>query len=460
MHRLRKGLSGLGIDRRVLYAPAVLALVLAARSGTGEAAPKAPQSPSHPITAYVGATLIDGSGGPPLADSLVLVDGERIRATGRQADTAVPVGARVVSVKGKYIIPGLINTHVHLASPPLPEVARAYLRRELYSGITAVRDMAGDARLLGELKREALLGEIAAPDVYYSALVAGPSFFSDPRVAVSLQGWTPGTAPWMHAVDEKSDLRQLIAEAKGTGATGIKIYADLPENLIRAVTAEAHRQGMQVWAHAFVPPTLPSVIAEAGVDSMSHADLIPYERVTPIAQRYKDLGPLDPSAAQPDPVIDRVFERMARNHVILDATVNLGYLYSSKMLSKGVAPAIARQALRHGVLICTGTDDDPDFHGVNSRLLDEIERLVLDSKLTPDEAIRAATRNGAMVLGMADQTGTVEIGKLANFIVLRANPLADIRNLRTVNTVVKRGREYLRARYVPARADLVPAATD
>lgn len=434
--------------RPVFLCRALLALILPTAAGL--AAPAQVPSPRPaPITAFVGATLIDGTGGAPVADAVIVVQGDRITALGGPSDIKVPDGASKVSLKGRYVIPGLINTHVHLASPPLPEVAKAYLRRELYSGVTTVRDMAGDARLLGELKREALRDEIASPDIYYSALVAGPGFFSDPRVAVSLEGWIPGTAPWMHAVDEKTDLRQLIAEAKGTGATGIKVYADLSEALIRDVTVEAHRQGMKVWAHAFVPPTLPSEVANSGVDSMSHADLLAYELADPVPPRYKDLSPINLAAAQPSPRIDRVLDAMARNHIVLDATVNVSYLYPSKKFPQGLAPAIAGEAFRHGVLLCTGTDDDPDFHVADSRLLDEIERLVRESGLSPMDAIRAATANGARVLGMGDQIGVLASGKTANFVVLKRDPLTDIRNLRSVEIVVKHGKQYLRSKYVP-----------
>ena len=441
--------------RSVFLCRALFGLILP----TGAVLAIPPQDPSpHPsvITAYIGATLIDGTGRAPITDSVIVVQGNRITAIGALSDIKVPDGASKVSLRGRYVIPGLVNTHVHLASPPLPEIAKAYLRRELYSGVTTVRDMAGDARLLGELKREALRGEIASPDIYYSALVAGPGFFADPRVAVSLEGWIPGTAPWMHAVDEKTDLRQLIAEAKGTGATGIKVYADLSVALIREVTAEAHRQGMKVWAHAFVPPTLPSEVAESGVDSMSHADLVAYELADPVPHRYKDLSPIDPRAAQPTPRIDRVLEVMAHNHIVLDGTVNVSYLYPSKKFPRGVAPAIAGEAFRHGVLLCTGTDDDPDFHVADSRLLDEIERLVRESGLSPMDVISAATANGALVLGIDDQVGVLANGKTASFVILKRDPLRDIRNLRSVEIVVKQGKQYPRSKYVPA-SPLVPS---
>jgi hypothetical protein len=85
---------------------------------------------------------------------------------------------QAILVPGKFLIPGLMNSHVHLATLANPSAARAYLLRELYSGVTAVRDMAGDARLLGELKREAEFDEIQSPDIYDAAVIAGPQFFT------------------------------------------------------------------------------------------------------------------------------------------------------------------------------------------------------------------------------------------------------------------------------------------
>ena len=94
----------------------------------------------------------------------------------------------------------MINSHVHRATFANPTAARAYLLRELYSGVTAVRDMAGDVRLLGELKREAEFDEIPSPDIFYAAVMAGPAFFVDPRTHQAARGRIAGEVPWMHAV--------------------------------------------------------------------------------------------------------------------------------------------------------------------------------------------------------------------------------------------------------------------
>ena len=131
--------------------------------------------------------------------------------------------------------------------------------------------------MLGELKREGSFDEIESPNIYYVALMAGPSFFSDPRSHDAALGFEPGSAPWMRAITANSDLRQIIAEARGTGATAVKIYADLLPATVSAITAEAHRQGLLVWAHAAVFPAGPMDVIKSGVDVVSHADFLAYQ---------------------------------------------------------------------------------------------------------------------------------------------------------------------------------------
>ena len=114
--------------------------------------------------------------------------------------------------------------------------------------------MAGDARYLNYLSRQASLDEISSPDIYFSALIAGVTFFKDPRTKMAAQGVEAGKAPWMRGINANSDLKQVIAEAKGTGATGLKIYADLDKNYVEKIVEEAHAQDIKVWAHFKVIP--------------------------------------------------------------------------------------------------------------------------------------------------------------------------------------------------------------
>ena len=178
---------------------------------------------------YNHVRLIDGTGAPARNDMAIMVRGERIVAI----VPAVKPGKGIIDMHGAVAMPGMINTHVHLATWPNLPYAEAIQRRNLYGGITAVRDMAGDTRELGFLAREARTGAIPSPDIYYASLMAGPEFFKDPRTVESTQGGLkPGEVPWMRAITPATNLPLAIAEAKGTGATAIKIYADLPAPLV------------------------------------------------------------------------------------------------------------------------------------------------------------------------------------------------------------------------------------
>ncbi|MEO9079076.1 MAG: hypothetical protein ABI268_07150, partial [Rhodanobacter sp.] len=173
------------------------------------------------------ATVIDGTGSPAQVDMTVVINGNEIQSIYPSAMHSPPEDARVEDLQGRYVMPGLIDAHVHMTDVE-PDMAhfRVFLRALVDGGVTGVRDMAGNARQLGYLSQLTNNDAIAGPDIFYSALMAGPSFFAkDGRVAAAAPGFAVGTAPWMHAVDPNTDLPSLMAQAKGTGATGIKIYA-------------------------------------------------------------------------------------------------------------------------------------------------------------------------------------------------------------------------------------------
>jgi imidazolonepropionase-like amidohydrolase len=388
-------------------------------------------------TAYVGASVLDAEGDGFIRDATLLVHGSKIVAVGANSSVTVPPGTRRVKLDGRYIIPGLINTHVHLATRADPRQARAYLRRELFSGVTMVRDMAGDVRLIAELKREAAVHEILSPDIYYAALMAGASFFTDPRTHDSSHGLEPGTAPWMQAITPATDIRLAVAEARGTGATGIKLYADLPAQSVEAITEEAHRQGLLDWAHAAVFPAKPSDVIRAGVDVVSHADLIAFETLPSFPQTFAEAKSVDLRHWQMAPAVVAVLSEMRQRGMILDATVDVGYRSPMPNWPSALAPQVAHEAYLRGIPVSAGTDDDADWKETDSALLDEIERLVHDVGMTPVDVLRSATTIGARTIGEQDAAGVLVPGRLANFVVLRADPLKDIRNLRRIERVVQ-----------------------
>ncbi|MGQ0660915.1 amidohydrolase family protein [Sphingosinicella sp.] len=443
----------------------------AALFGAALAAAQPPFAPAPETerVVYRHATLIDGTGTAARRDMAVVTRGERIEAV--LADAALTPaqtdGARVVDLSRRFLLPGLIDSHQHLATPPNRRQAEALMRRDIYSGITATRIMADDLRSIAELDRAARVGEIAGPDLYFAAVAAGPSFFADPRTrAISGGGWTPGETPWAQAIDDRTDLPLAIARARGTGATALKIYANLSPRLVRRLTAEAHRQGLAVWAHGMVFPTPPADVIAAGPDVISHTCYLAYQAVERRPARYQDRAPIDPApfASGDNPVMARLFAEMRRRNIILDPTLRVYREVERRSAGGGrppyctldLAARLTDQARRAGVLLSAGTDGDTPREAAYPALFEELELLVSRAGMTPLEAIRAATRIGAMTMGQNRQMGVIAPGYRANLVVLERDPVADIANMRSVLFAVRRGRRFERADYRPISREEMP----
>lgn len=407
----------------------------------------APQRADTGYTAYVGATVWDGTGAPARAGTTILVHGARIAAVYLDGAQPTPAGARTRDLSGRFVIPGLIDTHVHVATDVSGEDRRPRtelrLCRALMGGVTAARDMAGDTRALGSLARDAKVGDIASPDLYYAALWAGPDFFKDPRTALASAGEVPGSMPGMRAVDSTTDLRLAVAEAKGTGATAIKLYAALTPRVVAAIVPEAHRQGLLVWAHAAMAEVSPLQLTESGVDVLSHGTLVAWQVGRQRFAAWRADSTADPVALLAVPAFDSLLTAMRARGSILEPTL---FVYSGDPARvRALAAAVARRALAAGVELAAGTDSlgsgDPGGW-LPPNLDEELELLVGQAGLSPVQALTAATRNAARVVGAETEQGTVSPGKLADFVVLDADPLAAIGNVRRVRLVVKRGAAY------------------
>ena len=372
--------------------------------------------------------------------------------------------AKAVDLTGKFLLPGLIDSHVHLATPPNRRQAEAMLRRDLYGGVTAVRDMADDLRAVADLNRASLVGEIPGPDIFYAAVMAGPDFFVDKRTHQTTAGATAGEAPWMQAVSDETDLHMAVALARGTSATAIKLYADIAADLAARIATEAHRQHIHVWAHATLFPAKPSEVVAAGADVISHSCMLIHEASphVPSDPKTHDDVPLEQFADGHSAVLNALFQDMARRGVILDATV---WAYDSPMPDTGTPPdgtrrhcdaalgaAITGQAYRAGVPISTGTDNPAPWDDPWPDVFHEIDLLVRQAHMSPTDVIQSATRIGARAAGQEHDMGTIEPGKLANMVVLRKNPLEDISNLRSIEMTIKRGRIFDRNDFKPLTA--------
>jgi imidazolonepropionase-like amidohydrolase len=247
--------------------------------------------------------------------------------------------------------------------------------------------------------------------------------------------------------------------ARGTSASAIKIYANLPGRLVAAIAAEAHRQGIRVWAHGMVFPATPEEVVGAGVDSVSHTCYLAYQPMARRPDSYEHRFPVDFSLFDhgDNPVMASLFAEMHRRGTILDATLRVyeGVEATARQAGKppqctlALAARLTNQAWRAGVSVSTGTDGETPRDYPWPAVFDEFELLAGPAGMPPAAVIRAATLTGARAMGQEKEMGSVAPGKLANFAILARNPLEDIRNLRSVVLTVKRGRRFSRADYRP-----------
>jgi imidazolonepropionase-like amidohydrolase len=400
--------------------------------------------------ALANVTVIDGNGGPPQPNMTVVVSGERIveiLTSGKKT----PVGASIIDLSGYYIIPGLIDSHVHLGAGQAREASDRMLRFALLGGITTVRDMGGDAIALRNLAKAAGNRDALSPRIYFTALMGGPTFFSDPRVQASTHGLAAGETAWLRAITPETDIAKAVADAKATGATGIKIYADLPAGLVSKISAEAHRQGLKVWSHATIFPAKPYDAVAAGVDALSHSAYLVWEGVGRVPESYRArLGADYESVPVRSDAITSLLGRMKEKGTILDATL---FVFNNFTVAAQPPPGVrdvrllvdwsfevTRRARELGVRVAAGTDSmgGPGRDALPN-LHKELQLLVMKCGFTPLEAITAATRTGAETLGIADSYGTIARGKIADMVVLSGDPSKDIRNTMRIVYVIKGG---------------------
>jgi imidazolonepropionase-like amidohydrolase len=415
------------------------------------------------VIALAGATVIDGLGAAPMNDALVLVRNGHIAAVGRLNELAIPRGAELVAVQGKTIIPGLIDAHAH--------VERWALQRYVAWGVTTVRDLgAGSNDSAIALKSDLNLGSVLGPRMFTSgAMIDG----------------APPTYPTATAVRTRDDVRRAVDQRAVVGADYIKIYTKLTPDLLAPLVDEAATLRLPIAAHLGKIDALTA--ARAGVASLEHlAGVVqaaarspaPYFRAHDEFLRGWTLeetgwGTLDSAS------VARVARTLAATHVAVVPTLvlheMLARLDNPTLLSRpGMedVPAAAtgvrdvqglmrragwravdfqafrrsrarqdqfvREFGRAGGLVAAGSDAANQLLVPGLSLHEEMSLLV-NAGLTPLEAIMAATRNAAQLL-RADSLGRIAPGKVADLVVLDANPAADIAATRRIAFVMIRGR--------------------
>jgi imidazolonepropionase-like amidohydrolase len=391
-------------------------------------------------TRITNGTLIDGTGRAAQADAALLIEGDTIRAIGREDDVPRPDGQmREIDARGGWILPGLIDCHVHLliegvqvaqrmATPVSLEFFRAVdrMRRTLDAGVTSVRD-AGGADL--GVKRAVEDGLVAGPRMQISVSIltttGGHADFTMPdgtpfQLLPSFPGRPDGRC------DGADEVRKKAREVLRAGADILKVCStggvlsptDHPEftqfspaELEALVQEGAYRRGTKVMAHAQGTEGIKNAI-RAGVHSIEHGIYLDDEAIDLLRERETFLVPTLLAVAS-----------------VIEIGRETGAMPTWAVRKAEEVYAAHRESIakahKAGVRIAMGTDSGVFPHGRNLREL----ALMCEVGLSPMEALLATTRTAAECLGWQDRVGTLEPGKLADVVVTRADPLADIRTL-------------------------------
>ncbi|MEP7170612.1 MAG: amidohydrolase family protein, partial [Bacteroidota bacterium] len=280
--------------------------------------------------------------------------------------------------------------------------------------------------------------------------MAGPEFFKEERVLRNpyTKGGIPGKMPYWKLITDSTDFVLAIAEAKGCGVTGIKFYTDVTNDLLIKAVKETKRQGLRVWSHAAIIPANALDAINAGVQVISHADGLVREcrGDMPFPEAWKMREKPDQSDEYWNEEIKKfqlnnLFARMNELNTIFDPTLSLFKGFAEMPGHRWqfeISKRVISQAYKAGVKICTGTDTDLRTMTVQN----EMQYLVQYCNFSTIDVIISATKIGAEAIGMEKTCGTIELNKDADLVILDKNPLYDIKNIRTVNMVIKNGLIY------------------
>ncbi|WP_372916720.1 amidohydrolase family protein [Sandarakinorhabdus sp.] len=423
------------------------------------------------VTALVGGRLIDGQGGPPLANSVILVDGDRITAIGTVATLPVPAGASVVSTEGMDVLPGLWDMHVHLMINGHadythwdqaylnrfgPEIMPASAVQLLLAGVTSARDLGGPLAESIAIREDVKAGRKPGPRLY----VSGPFLQKKPY---------PGTESFRWGIDSAEDARAKVRKLKAAGVDVIKLVDqdELGEATTRAVVEEAHKLGLKVVGHSHLPEEI-RIGLKTGIDNFEHTGL-------GAAPKYPDdiMVALEARAAEgrvrgnplywtptisglfnhgsllsnPEKLDDACWTRGLKPDTVADIRASLKDVSALEynQLTPRRKPTLDTkfaQLRKAGAILLIGTDSGipTAFHCQTT--WNELDVWVNGLGVPAMEAIQAATYWPAKFMGVEKNSGTIAVGKYADIIAVRGDVLRTIALLQNPAHIMKGGTLY------------------
>ena len=405
-------------------------------------------------------SLLDGAGGPAVSGIWVAVEEGRISAVDN-APLEAPDGALVVSGEGRYLMPGLVDMHIHLRGgvrtppeglqePPSPDFDEGLqaLHGYLYSGFTMLYDAGNDPDFILKLREQERAGEIESPRIFATGgIVTYPGSHGSSAGATLVDDW-PEARPLLDAhIARKPDVLKLTYEERGWGSR--PTIPRLPADLMQTIVEYYNERGIRTTVHTSSELRARQAIF-AGVDTLAHpiiqgpvteefallmaAKRVPMVTTLTIGENYSRLveqpehldHPLYQATISPDEIETLRTEKRAEYEA-------RPWTWWMKVMTE-IAKENVRMVHAAGGVLVAGSDQTSGPAGHR-----ELE-LLQEAGVAPADIIRIATLNGAVFLGMEHEFGTIEPGKHADMLLLDANPAEDINNAKAIVEVIKAGR--------------------
>ena len=441
-------------------------IVLSAVFSLASCQPAQQTDPAPEITVIEGATVIDGVSDTPIEDAVIVIAGDTIQSIGSRGSVEPPPGARTIDATGKTILPGMFNLHGHVAMSEgfdrrMDNYTRERVQRDansyLYYGVT-------HSVSLG-LDQEPMMGFQADQR---AGLAGGARLYSAGLGFAAKDGWEPAGVEEINRPTTPEEARAMVQQELAKGSDVLKIWVDdrlgeLPKitpELYGAIIDEAHRNNLKVLAHMFYLEDAKELMRR-GLDALAHSVrdkevdeeylALALEngvtQVTTLIGHYGNLTfPQDTSYLDdpgvplmiPADALETLRSEEYQNEMAAGPGMERSRGFYETALKNAAAVAAA------GIPIAVGTDSSGASRVQGLWEHREMEHMV-KAGLTPMQAIQAATVNGARMLGVEDKYGTLQPGKVADLIVLDANPLSDITNSRKIDAVWMNGQPVDRA---------------